>query len=77
MTAYRVYRNGLAVADVDGSTLTYSDTMVADATSYIYVVTALDAVHRESPTTSSVSVGTLNVTAPAVPTGLTASAVPC
>ena len=32
VTAYRVYRNGLALADVDGATLTYSDTMVTDAT---------------------------------------------
>ncbi len=76
VTAYRVYRNGLALADVDGATLSYADTMVTDGTPYTYVVTALDAVNHESPITSSVQVGTQDVTAPAAPTGLTASAVP-
>ena len=75
VTAYRIYRNGLAVSTVDGTTLTYADTMVSDATHYTYVVSALDAAGHESPQTATVDVDTPDATPPTAPTGLTAASV--
>jgi YD repeat-containing protein len=74
VTTYRVYRDGLAIADVDGGTFAYSDTMVTDATHYDYAVTALDAVNHESAPTSTLGVDTPDATAPVAPTGLAALA---
>ena len=75
VTGYRVYRNGAGIADLDGSTGTYTDATAADSTSYTYRVTALDAVGHESPASNSVSVTTVDGTKPTAPTNLTASAV--
>ena len=75
VTGYRVYRNGAGIADLDGSTGTYTDATAADSTAYTYRVTALDAVGHESPASNSVSVTTVDGTKPTAPTNLTASAV--
>lgn len=62
VTAYRVYRNGAAVASVSGSTLTFSDKAVAAQSSYTYAVMALDAAGNASPPSNAYGVVT-----PAVP----------
>ncbi|MGZ4437744.1 MAG: fibronectin type III domain-containing protein [Nocardioidaceae bacterium] len=75
VVGYRVYRNGAGIADLDGSTTSYTDATASDSTTYTYKVTALDAVGHESPASNSVSVTTLDGTKPTAPTNLTASAV--
>jgi chitodextrinase len=74
VASYRVYRGGTSFGTVDGSTLTYSDGAVTDATGYTYTVTALDSSGRESPISNSVSVTTPDGTPPSKPTGFTATA---
>src|SRR5581483_606726 len=54
VTAYRIYRNGVAIATV-GATA-YTDTAVARRTTYRYAVSALDAAGNESPPSSAVAV---------------------
>jgi fibronectin type 3 domain-containing protein len=74
VTGYRVYRDGAGVADLDGSTGSYTDTSVTDSHQYTYRVTALDAAGHESPASNSVSVTTDDATKPTPPTSVTASA---
>jgi parallel beta-helix repeat protein len=68
VTGYRVYRNGAPIGDVDGLTLTYTDTGLSAGTTYTYVVTSLDAVGHESPASNSVSAttGAADTTPPVV-----------
>lgn len=54
VTAYRVYRRGVLVASV-GST-SWTDTNVAEATSYSYQVFAIDAAGNVSPGSDPISV---------------------
>jgi fibronectin type 3 domain-containing protein len=76
VTTYRVYRDGAPIANVDASTgTTYADTTVADASSYSYTVSALDAVNHESALSQALIVTTPDVTKPTSPSGLTATAV--
>lgn len=44
VTAYRVHRDGVQVAEVPASQLSYSDTGLANATTYAYQVSAVNAV---------------------------------
>lgn len=78
VTAYDVYRNGGAtlLASVNGATTTYSDTTVAPATTYSYVVRARDAANNVSDPSNTATLTTPAPTAnpPATPTGLQASA---
>ena len=54
VTAYRVYRDGVALASV--GVTNYTDTAVASRAKYRYAVSALDAVGNESPLSSTVKV---------------------
>jgi hypothetical protein len=49
VTKYRIYRDGTKIADVSGSTLTYSDSSAGSGGLRTYSVTALDAAGNESP----------------------------
>jgi hypothetical protein len=78
VTAYDVYRNGAAspLTSVNGSITAYSDTTVAPATTYSYVLKARDAVGNVSQPSNTATVTTTSPPGnpPAVPTGLQASA---
>lgn len=73
VVGYKVYRNGAQIATP--STTSYSDTGLSQYTNYTYTVAAYDA----SGNTSSVSGGgvirTFDVSAPSVPTGVSAAGV--
>ncbi len=74
VTGYTVYRNGVALTTVSGSTLTYADTSVLDVTFYSYTVDAVDAAGNRSAQSAAASTTTLDYTAPSIPTGLSAMA---
>jgi chitodextrinase len=69
VAGYRVYRNGVKITQVAGTTA--KDTTTAYSTNYSYTVTAVDAAGNESAASTAVIVHT----PPRAPTGLTASAV--
>jgi chitodextrinase len=56
VTGYTVYRNGGVLTTLGASTLTYSDTSVAQATDYTYSVDAVDSSGNHSPQSATVSV---------------------
>jgi hypothetical protein len=58
VTGYTVSRGGVAVATVPASATVYSDTGVAPATSYSYVVTAVDAAGNRSAPSAPAGVTT-------------------
>jgi chitodextrinase len=74
VTGYTVYRNGVSLAIVSGSTLTYADKSVAEATTYSYTVDAFNAGGNHSAQSSPASATTPDITPPSVPTGLSATA---
>lgn len=53
VTAYRVYRNGAAVATINA--LSWTDSSLAAGTTYSYTVTALDAAGNQSASSNMVS----------------------
>jgi len=73
VAGYKVYRNGTQVATT--SATSYSDTGLAELTTYTYEVSAYDAMGNESAKSSQAVATTLDGTPPSVPTGLSASAV--
>jgi len=73
VTGYKVYRDGVEVGTSSGTT--YSDTGLAQATSYTYTVAAHDAAGNTSLQSGSATAKTFDVTAPSKPTGLTATPV--
>lgn len=89
ITGYAVLRNNVYIATAPG--LTYLDTGLVPGTAYAYTVVALDAVYNYSAPADSATGTTLpltsnaparirvrmvpDVTAPSVPTGLTANGV--
>jgi fibronectin type 3 domain-containing protein len=77
VTGYRIYRNGsaTALATVDGSTTSYSDTTVVGATQYSYTVTAVDAASNESTPSDPATVTTGDTVPPQPPTTVTATTV--
>jgi len=56
VTGYTVYRNGVVLTTVGASTLTYSDTSVAQGTNYTYSVDAFDAAGNHSAQSATASV---------------------
>jgi chitodextrinase len=66
VTGYTIYRNGVILTTVLGSTLSYSDPTVSPSTTYSYAVDAYDAAANHSAQSTPVS-----VTTPAPPTTLT------
>jgi len=73
VAGYRVYRNGSQVGTT--ASTSYSDTGLAEATSYSYTVAAYDAAGNASAQCGAVAVSTLDATAPSVPANLQATAV--
>jgi chitodextrinase len=73
VTGYTVYRNGTILATVGGTTLAYTDTSVASATTYTYTVDAFDAAGNHSAQSSPVSITAPDWTPPSTPTGLSAN----
>nr|WP_281284911.1 lytic polysaccharide monooxygenase [Cohnella terricola] len=63
VTEYRIYRNGVQVGTVNGTTTTFLDTGLAANTSYVYKVVARDLAGNTSPDSNSVT-GTTNPPAP-------------
>ncbi|MFG2057490.1 DNRLRE domain-containing protein [Micromonospora sp. NPDC048930] len=78
VTGYRVYRDGSAVADLPASATAWTDTAVAGATRYEYVVDAVDAAGNRSAGSPPVVVTAPgpDTTPPTVPGGLAAVASP-
>jgi len=74
VTGYTVYRDGIAIATLTSSNLSYSNSPVSPATSYQYSVDAFDAAGNHSAASAPVTVTTPD-NPPTVPTGLTANAV--
>ncbi len=72
VTGYRVYRNGSLVASPAGTS--YSDTGLAEATSYSYTVAACDDEGNTSAPCGAVAVYTADATAPSVPSNLQGAA---
>jgi fibronectin type 3 domain-containing protein len=56
VAGYTVYRNGAVLTTVSGSTLTFSDSSVAPATTYIYAVDAYDPAGNHSAQSATASV---------------------
>ena len=68
VTGYRVYRNGSQLRTTAGTG--YSDTGLAEATSYSYQVAAYDDEGNLSSQCGAVAVYTADATAPSVPSNL-------
>ncbi|HET6454427.1 MAG TPA: family 10 glycosylhydrolase [Armatimonadota bacterium] len=73
VTGYRIYRDGNEVGTSD--TTSYSDTGLAEVTTYSYEVTAYDEAENESAKSTPYQGTTLDDTPPSVPTGLAATPV--
>src|SRR5207237_10879337 len=58
VTGYSVFRGGVQIATVGGSTLTYSDAAAAPSTTYSYTVDAFDAAGNHSAQSASASATT-------------------
>jgi chitodextrinase len=67
VTGYRVYRDGSAVADVDGTTTTWTDTGLAIGSTHSYQVDAVDGAGNRSAKSSAVQ-GKTQVPAPTTAT---------
>ena len=74
VSSYTIYRNGAKLLTVSGTTLTYADTAVTQATAYTYTVDAVDAAGNHSPQSATVGATTPDITPPSVPPGLSAVA---
>ncbi len=74
VTSYRIYRDGVAIGEVDGSTTTYADTGLAPATSYSYTVRAFDAAGHSSNASNTATASSGDTIAPTAPTVLSAKA---
>jgi chitodextrinase len=75
VTGYRVFRDGVQIAEQTGTT--YTDTTASPDTSYSYTVVALDAAGNVSPPSAPVTVSTTGApdgTPPTQPGSLTATA---
>jgi chitodextrinase len=71
VTGYRIYRAGIQIGT---STFhAYSDLTVVGSTSYTYTVAARDAAGNVSAPSAPRTVATPDVTAPSIPTGLSAA----
>ncbi|MFI5282274.1 MAG: beta strand repeat-containing protein [Candidatus Dormibacterales bacterium] len=73
VTGYTVYRNGVSLSAVSGTTLTYADRSVVGVTSYSFTVDAFDAAGNHSAQSLASNVTTPDWTPPTTPTGLAAN----
>ncbi len=74
VTGYTIYRDGVVLDTVNGTTTTYSDTSVQPNTSYTYTVDAFDASGNHSLQSSPASYSPTDTTPPTVPDGLATTA---
>jgi hypothetical protein len=58
VSGYTIYRDGVSIATVGGSTLAYADTSVAPETTYTYTVDAFDLAQNHSPQSDPATVTT-------------------
>ena len=56
LATYRVFRDGVRVADVPAGTTSYVDAGLTNGTTYVYTLTALDTLAHESGASASASV---------------------
>jgi chitodextrinase len=76
VTGYRLTRDGGFVANVAATATAFIDSGVPSDHTYTYALTAIDAAGNEGPGVSgSVTLVSVDVVAPAAPTGLKASAI--
>jgi chitodextrinase len=68
VAGYDVYRNGVIIATIDGTS--YSDTGLTDATSYNYTVDSFDTTGNTSAQSEPVTAVTSDTQPPSVPSGL-------
>ena len=73
LASYRVLRDGAEVATVTGAT-TYTDTALVNDTPYRYTLAAVDTHGNRSVSSSAVTATPHELTAPAPPTGVAATA---
>jgi len=76
LAGYKIYRNGNLLSTVTGSVMT--DTGLSPSTHYCYTILAYDMADNQSAQSSPSCATTLavpDITAPAIPTNLTATAV--
>jgi len=71
---YKLYRDGVEIADVSGTS--YADSGLADGTAHSYTVAAYDAAGNVSAASDGVTATPADLTAPNPPTNLTAADVP-
>ena len=72
VTGYRIYRDGAVIGTTAGTS--YSDTGLAEYTTYVYRVAACDAGGNESAPSSPLTATTVDATAPSVPSNLQGAA---
>jgi chitodextrinase len=72
---YRIYRDGLNIASVSGTTLAFSDTTVSPLSSYTYSVDAVDNAGNYSSKSTDVVVVTNENEPPSTPEGLSAEVI--
>jgi len=72
VTGYRIYRDGAAIGTTAGTS--FSDTGLAEYTTYVYRVAAYDAGGNESTASSPLTATTVDATAPSVPSNLQGAA---
>jgi chitodextrinase len=73
VTGYNLYRNNVKIASP--TTLAYTDSGLAQGTTYQYTVSAFDKAGNESVKSSVLSVATKDTTAPSVPASVTLTAL--
>jgi chitodextrinase len=73
VTGYTIYRGGVSLTTVSGSTLSYTDLAVSPSTNYIYTVDAFDLAANHSAVSAPVNVTTpalSDTQAPSIPSGV-------
>jgi len=75
VTGYTVYRGGVALGTVSGSTLSYADKTAVGSTTYSYTVDAFDAAANHSSQSVAATVTTPDWSPPTTPAGLTATVI--
>jgi glucose/arabinose dehydrogenase/chitodextrinase len=73
VAGYKIFRNGTQIGT--SATTSFQNTGLADGTSYSYTISAYDAAGNNSSQSTAAAATTPDVTAPTVPTNLTATAV--